>query len=97
MASNCTCQKDWNSRTFQGSHSSWGLLMLTHINNRYRMRTPIFSVNILSPQNDGFQKAFWLAPDSCDREFRAVAGSAKHWNVTWFLPFFVNAQLMRHF
>jgi hypothetical protein len=37
----------------------------------------LFSVKILSPQNGGFIRAFWLVPDSCSKEFRAVAGSAK--------------------
>jgi hypothetical protein len=31
----------------------------------------------LSPQNGGFIRAFWLVPDSCGKEFRAVAGSAR--------------------
>jgi hypothetical protein len=30
----------------------------------------------LSPQNGGFIRAFWLLPDSCGKNFRAVAGSA---------------------
>ena len=33
-------------------------------------------VKILSPQNGGFIRAFWLVPDSYGREFRAVARSA---------------------
>jgi hypothetical protein len=32
---------------------------------------------MLSPQNGGFIRAFWLVPDSFGQEFRAVAGSAR--------------------
>ena len=48
---------------------------LTHRNNRYRMRTPIFSQVKMSPQNGGFRRAFLVVPDSYGREFRAVARS----------------------
>lgn len=35
------------------------MLQSSHRNNRYRIRT----TKIVSPQNDWFQRAFWLAPD----------------------------------
>jgi hypothetical protein len=38
----------------------------------------------LSPQNGGFIRAFWLVPDSCGKEFRAVAGSANRFFSTKF-------------
>ena len=52
---------------------------LIHRNNRQRMRacSYLFSVKILSPQNGGFIRAFWLVPAPCGKEFRAVAGSAR--------------------
>jgi hypothetical protein len=40
------------------------------------MPAPISKVKILSPQNGGFIRAFWLVADSCGKEFRAVAGCA---------------------
>jgi hypothetical protein len=33
-----------------------------------------FSVKILSPQNGGFIRAFWLVPDSCGKEFARLQG-----------------------